>query len=230
MLKAEAQEAGIPLAGNSIREGPSAMLRMRPGPTPEMRPTSAGEVAGPASRPVAHGAPGALGDLLPRTLGKKIQRALRVITSEAQELAREMKSGLAQYERELVISALETSRRHRSREPKATVQSLPDRLSRRIRRLQVTADGVEDMVGGLVEDLKRRLEAHAPAGRPGGEGSLDLKSQLEQYERELVVTALEACGMNQVLAARALGVLPTTLSEKMKRLGLRGPGRRTPRA
>ncbi len=206
------------------------MLQIRPGPAPEARPASAEAMASPAARPHTDSEPIGLGDLPPKMLGKRIQRGLRLITSEAQELAREMKSGLAQYERELVISALAISRRHRSREPRATVHTLPDRLSRRIRRLQVTADSVEDMVGSLVEDLKKRLETHAPPGRPGGERAMDLKTQLEQYERELVVSALEACGMNQVLAARALGVLPTTLSEKMKRLGLRGPGRRPAKA
>jgi DNA-binding NtrC family response regulator len=47
-----------------------------------------------------------------------------------------------------------------------------------------------------------------------------LKSMLESYERELIEGALEAASGNQRRAARALGVLPTTLHEKMKRLGL----------
>ncbi|HKC10689.1 MAG TPA: helix-turn-helix domain-containing protein [Vicinamibacteria bacterium] len=164
-------------------------------------------------------------EVLPKTLGRKIHQGLKLITGEAQELAEELRLGLGQYERELLISALEASRRHRSRSPKATLNTLPDRLSRRIRRLQLTADNVNSLVGSLVENLKRRLEVN---GRdPGGPPSerVDLKTRLEEYERELVISALEACGMNQVLAAKELGVLPTTLSEKMKRLGLRGRGR-----
>ena len=47
-----------------------------------------------------------------------------------------------------------------------------------------------------------------------------LKTMLESYERELIEGALEAARGNQRRAARALGVLPTTLHEKMKRLGL----------
>lgn len=47
-----------------------------------------------------------------------------------------------------------------------------------------------------------------------------LKSMLESYERELIEGALEVASGNQRRAARALGVLPTTLHEKMKRLGL----------
>jgi DNA-binding NtrC family response regulator len=51
----------------------------------------------------------------------------------------------------------------------------------------------------------------------------DLKALLVEYERELIRQALEATGGNQRQAARRLGVLPTTLNEKMKRLGLRRP-------
>ncbi len=47
-----------------------------------------------------------------------------------------------------------------------------------------------------------------------------LKVMLEAYERQLIEEALSAAGGSQRRAARALGVLPTTLHEKMKRLGL----------
>jgi DNA-binding NtrC family response regulator len=59
------------------------------------------------------------------------------------------------------------------------------------------------------------MEPFPPVGpRPS------LKSLLEAYERELIQEALRSNGGNQRRAARALGVLPTTLHEKMKRLGL----------
>jgi DNA-binding NtrC family response regulator len=48
----------------------------------------------------------------------------------------------------------------------------------------------------------------------------NLKSLVSQYERQLIESALEAAAGNQRRAAYALGVLPTTLHEKMKRLGL----------
>lgn len=51
-----------------------------------------------------------------------------------------------------------------------------------------------------------------------------LKDLLDEYERALILKALEASGGHQRRAARALGVLPTTLNEKMRRLNLR-PGR-----
>jgi two-component system response regulator HydG len=53
---------------------------------------------------------------------------------------------------------------------------------------------------------------------PGGGASL--KAMLDAYERQLIETALAATAGNQRRAARSLGLLPTTLHEKMKRLGL----------
>jgi DNA-binding NtrC family response regulator len=48
----------------------------------------------------------------------------------------------------------------------------------------------------------------------------NLKSLVNQYERQLIESALAASDGNQRRAASVLGVLPTTLHEKMKRLGL----------
>lgn len=50
---------------------------------------------------------------------------------------------------------------------------------------------------------------------------MTLRKLVDAYERRLIEDALRASGGNQRQAARALGVLPTTLHEKMKRLGLR---------
>jgi DNA-binding NtrC family response regulator len=47
-----------------------------------------------------------------------------------------------------------------------------------------------------------------------------LKDLVDAYERHIIEDALRATHGNQRRAARALGVLPTTLHEKMKRLGL----------
>jgi two-component system response regulator PilR (NtrC family) len=49
----------------------------------------------------------------------------------------------------------------------------------------------------------------------------NLQDQLRRYERDLIVNALAAAGGHQRRAAAALGIRPTTLNEKMKRLGLR---------
>ncbi|HSB61161.1 MAG TPA: helix-turn-helix domain-containing protein [Vicinamibacteria bacterium] len=58
-------------------------------------------------------------------------------------------------------------------------------------------------------------ELNAQLDRP------NLKALLEAYERQLIESALAATHGNQRRAAQALGLLPTTLHEKMKRLGLR---------
>ena len=47
-----------------------------------------------------------------------------------------------------------------------------------------------------------------------------LKSRVEAYERRLIEDALAASSGNQRRAAASLGLLPTTLHEKLKRLGL----------
>ena len=48
-----------------------------------------------------------------------------------------------------------------------------------------------------------------------------LKTMLDAYERRIIASALAATAGNQRRAAASLGLLPTTLHEKMKRLGLR---------
>ena len=57
-----------------------------------------------------------------------------------------------------------------------------------------------------------------PAPSPRG-----LKELVEEYERALILKALADSGGHQRRAARALGILPTTLNEKMRRLNLRSP-------
>jgi DNA-binding NtrC family response regulator len=54
-----------------------------------------------------------------------------------------------------------------------------------------------------------------------GEGARPrLKELVADYERKLILSALNASGGHQRRAAASLGVLPTTLLEKMKRLGI----------
>lgn len=49
----------------------------------------------------------------------------------------------------------------------------------------------------------------------------DLRDLLEDYERRLILLALEAADGHQRRAAQSLGLQPSTLSQKMKRLGVR---------
>jgi DNA-binding NtrC family response regulator len=56
----------------------------------------------------------------------------------------------------------------------------------------------------------------------------DLKALLEQREREIIRAALAEVGGHQRRAAAILGLLPSTLCEKMKRLGIPGRTARSP--
>ena len=49
---------------------------------------------------------------------------------------------------------------------------------------------------------------------------MNLKSLVDDYERRLIEMALTESAGNQRRAAAALGLLPTTLHEKMKRFGM----------
>jgi DNA-binding NtrC family response regulator len=55
---------------------------------------------------------------------------------------------------------------------------------------------------------------------PTEDGRANLKALVTAYERSLIAEALAATGGNQRQAAARLQLLPTTLHEKMKRLGL----------
>ncbi|MDR0842766.1 MAG: sigma-54 dependent transcriptional regulator [Acidobacteriota bacterium] len=58
-------------------------------------------------------------------------------------------------------------------------------------------------------------------GFPGLMGSQSLKDRVGSYEKAIILDALEKTGGNQKKAAQLLDVNPTTLSEKLKRLGIR---------
>jgi DNA-binding NtrC family response regulator len=60
------------------------------------------------------------------------------------------------------------------------------------------------------------------------EGGLSLKERVGNYERSLILAALEKTGWNQKKAARLLSVNATTLSEKLKRLRIKNHGVREP--
>ena len=67
-----------------------------------------------------------------------------------------------------------------------------------------------------------RMQQSVALSGPSGAGpvKVDLKTLLQAYERSLILEALEASGGHQRRTAARLGILPTTLHEKMKRLGL----------
>ena len=58
-------------------------------------------------------------------------------------------------------------------------------------------------------------------GVDSGGGIPSLRQLVDDYERRLILAALGRHRGNQRRAAAELGCLPTTLNEKMRRLGLR---------
>ena len=61
----------------------------------------------------------------------------------------------------------------------------------------------------------------APALEVNESAARGLREMLEDYERQLILEALQTSHGHQRRAAAALGVLPSTLCEKMKRLRIR---------
>jgi DNA-binding NtrC family response regulator len=68
--------------------------------------------------------------------------------------------------------------------------------------------------------MAETLAFHA-GGFMGGPPAASLKKLVEDYERRLIEDALARANGNQRRAAADLGCLPTTLNEKMRRLGMR---------
>lgn len=66
--------------------------------------------------------------------------------------------------------------------------------------------------------MAESLALHAMGGRSP---MTSLRHLVEAYERRLILEALARAQGNQRRAAAELGCLPTTLNEKMRRLGLR---------
>ena len=69
--------------------------------------------------------------------------------------------------------------------------------------------------------MEAALEAVSRTPMQNGE----FKQLLDSYERSLIESALRVTRGNQRRAAASLGILPTTLCEKMKRLGIRSRSR-----
>ena len=75
---------------------------------------------------------------------------------------------------------------------------------------------------GSVEREEGGVSGRSPVlSRPSPDPqAADLKGLLEAYEKSLILAALAAAGGRQRSAASLLRILPTTLNEKMRRLGI----------
>jgi DNA-binding NtrC family response regulator len=69
---------------------------------------------------------------------------------------------------------------------------------------------------------EREDPARADTRRPSPPTEVrDLKTLVNEYERQLILSALGATRGHQRRAARCLGISPSSLHEKMKRLGIK---------
>ncbi len=73
------------------------------------------------------------------------------------------------------------------------------------------------IMAGEQED-RTRVESRRPSAPAEGR---DLKTLVNEYERQLILSALGATRGHQRRAARCLGISPSSLHEKMKRLGIK---------
>jgi two-component system response regulator PilR (NtrC family) len=87
-----------------------------------------------------------------------------------------------------------------------------------IERGVVLACGPEITPDLLPPELRAQAAELAPAGLGDG---MDLARAVSAFERELIESAMKQAGGVQKRAARLLGLKPTTLNEKLKRLKVR---------
>jgi PAS domain S-box-containing protein len=99
-------------------------------------------------------------------------------------------------------------------------------LANVIERAVITARGGRLDLDRAVPDVEPRPDGGAPEVREPGAASVLTARELEALERENLRRALEACGWKVSGAggaAERLGLKPTTLTSRMKSLGLRRP-------
>jgi DNA-binding NtrC family response regulator len=75
--------------------------------------------------------------------------------------------------------------------------------------------GADLFPGNLLHPAPREVTA------PDIPEDMSLRDRIDTYEKEIILAALKKTGGNQKKAAELLGVNPTTLSEKLKRFGIR---------
>lgn len=108
---------------------------------------------------------------------------------------------------------------------RAEGQSSSDGVSAVIHLQEASLDNRIETLREIALTLLEKLESLQSA-RPGrGEGSVRLCDEVHRFEIDLIRSALERTGGNQVRAARLLGVKPTTLNAKLKRYKISFIGR-----
>ena len=100
---------------------------------------------------------------------------------------------------------------------RAEGQPSSDGLQARIQLQEVVLDNRIETLKEAALTLLGNLESLRSARLGRAEGSVRLCDEVKRFEIDLIRSALERTGGNQVRAARLLGVKPTTLNAKLKR-------------
>ena len=96
-------------------------------------------------------------------------------------------------------------------------QSSSDGVSAVIHLQEASIDNRIETLREIALTLLEKLDSLQSA-RPGSsDGSVKLSDEVQRFEIDLIRSALDRTGGNQVRAARLLGVKPTTLNAKLKR-------------
>jgi len=96
-------------------------------------------------------------------------------------------------------------------------QPSSDGVSAVIHLQEASLDNRIETLREIASTLLEKLESLRSARPDRGEGRVKLCDEVQRFEIDLIRSALDRTGGNQVRAARLLGVKPTTLNAKLKR-------------
>ncbi len=96
-------------------------------------------------------------------------------------------------------------------------QPKSDGVSAVIHLPEASLDNRIETLREIALTLLEKLESFQSARPERGEGGVKLCDEVQRFEIDLIRSALDRTGGNQVRAARLLGVKPTTLNAKLKR-------------
>ena len=96
-------------------------------------------------------------------------------------------------------------------------QSTSDGVSAVIHLQDASLDHRVETLREIALALLEKLESYQSARSAHPEGGVKLCDEVQRFEIDLIRSALDRTGGNQVRAARLLGVKPTTLNAKLKR-------------
>lgn len=91
-----------------------------------------------------------------------------------------------------------------------------------IERAVVLTEGEEIGENLLTKEIVQFSKVKTPLSPPASMPSeMTFNKAVEGYERQMIEDALRRCGGVQKKAAKLLGIKPTTLNEKIKKLGIK---------